>query len=212
MFKGHTCITILDVPEKAQDSVDDIIYVTRLKSFVNQIDENKYTKDWLLKNGRHIEKTKNLKRCIINHPKDLSYNYLMNNFPIKAIKYIKNDSEYKKIIFKINKNRKNKTKIQYYYMYALLLLIPKNQILKLQEVLKHNKDSIFYVISNKGISKKQLELSYKQLTIILGEEPQCKYYKFNVKDNLCYDIVNDHLKNIILNYITQIKQTFRDKS
>lgn len=33
------------------------------------------------------------------------------------------------------------------------MLLPKNQILKLQTILKNNKNSVFYITNNNGISK-----------------------------------------------------------
>ena len=134
----------------------------------------------------------------------------MNNFPLNAIKYIKNDFEFKNAINKINKKRSKKIKELYYFTYAMLLLIPKNQILKLQLLLKNNSNSVFQMNISKKITKKQLDLCYKQLFIILGGNLQPKYNKFNVNDNLCYDIINDHFTNIIPDYICTIKEIFKD--
>ena len=212
LFRNHTCITVLDVPKKAENSVDDIIYITKLHPFINRLKEKQNVKKWLHDNGKRLEKTKDLKRCIVTiSNKNFSYNYLMNNFPLRAIKYIKNDSEFKKAILKINKKRKSIVKEKYYFICALLLLIPKNQVLKLQTVLKNNKNSIFYIINNKEITKKQLDLCYKQLFIILNGNLKPKYNKFNVNDNECYDIINDHFKNIINEYINIVKDIFKDR-
>lgn len=212
LFRNRSCITILDVPERASDAIDDTIYITKLHPFINHLKEKQNVKRWLHDNGRSMVNTKEMKRCLIDIPKNLSYSYLMNKFPLRAMKYIKNDSELKKAIIKVNKKRNSKIKTQYYKIYALLLLLPKNQILKLQNILKNNKDSVFYFISNNGISRKQLDLCYKQLFIALGGDLTPKYNKFNVKDNLCYDLINDHLSNIISEYITEIKHLFKDKS
>ena len=213
LFRNHTCITVLDVPKRAENSVDDIIYITKLHPFINRLKEKKNVKKWLHDNGKHLEKIKDLKRCIVViSDKNLTYNYLMNKFPLRAIKYIKNDSEFKKAIIKINKKRKLAVKEKYYFVYALLLLIPKSQILKLQTILKNNKNSIFYIINNEEITKKQLDLCYKQLFIILSGDLKPRYNKFNVNDNLCYDIINDHFINIINDYINTVKDIFKDRT
>ena len=212
LFRNNTCITILDIPKKAKNSVDDIIYITKLHTFINRINEKQNVKKWLRNNGKHLEKIKDLKRCVVAITDDmLTYDYLMNIFPLKAITYIKNDSKFKKAIIKINKKRKPTIKERYYFIYALLLIIPKNQILKLQTILKNNKNSIFHII-NKEITKKQLDLCYKQLFIILGGDLKPKYNKFNVNDNLCYDIINDHFNNIINEYVNIVTDIFKTKN
>lgn len=210
VFKGHSCITILEMPEKAQDAVDNIVYVTKLKPFTNQIKEKQSVKSWLLEHGKCIEKTKDMKRCIVDVSKKLSYDYLMNKFPVNSIKYIKNDSEFKKIIIKTNKKRKACIKKQYYFIYAMLLLIPKNQILKLQLALKNNKCSIFNTLDIENITVKQLDLAYKQLFIMLDGNLEPKYSHFNIKDNTNYDIIDDYLKIIIHSYINTIKELFKN--
>ena len=212
LFKGRTCITVLEMPEKARDAIDNNIYISKLKSFINCINEKQIVKKWLLEYSDRIEKTKDIKRCIVNIPENLSYDYLMNHFPLNSIKYIKNDSKFKKTIIGINKKRKYKIKERYYFIYALLMLFPKNQILKLQTILKNNKNSIFCKLNIDIISQKQLNLAYKQLYIMLGEKLQPRYAKFNINDNLCYDIISDHLNNIIDDYIISIKEIFKDKN
>ena len=212
LFNGHTCITVLEMPEKAQDCIDDIIYITKLKTYINHLKEKQNVKNWLLDNGRDLEKIKDIKRCNINVPKDLSYTYLINNFPLNCAKYIKNDSKFKEVIIKNNKKRKSKIKEVYYKISALLLLLPKNQILKLQQKLANNKNSIFCVINKNGITKKQLEICYKQLFILLNGNITPKYNEFNVNDNSCYDLINDYLINIIDDYTKNVKQFFKDKS
>lgn len=211
LFRNRSCITILDVPEQAANSVNNVIYITKLKPYVNHLKEKQCVKKWLLENTKHLENTKDLKRCIINVPNNISYEYLMNRFPLKAVKYIKNDSNLKKVIYAANKKRNLIVKERYYFICALLLLIPKSQILKLQNVLKNNNDSIFTILNNKEISKKQLEVCYKQLFIILGGDLSPKYNTFKVENNTSYDIINDHFKNIINDYIKIIRDTFKNK-
>lgn len=211
LFKGHSCVTILEMPERAQDAVDNSIYITKIRPFVNCLDETRAVKKWLLENGERIDKSKDIKRCIVNIPKNLSYTYLMNYFPLNAIKYIKNDSTFKNIIISNNKKRNLKIKNQYYFIYAMLLLFPKNQILKLQDILKNIDNSIFSTLNIDIISQKQLDLAYKQLYILYGENLYPKYNNFNVNDNTCYDIINDYLNSTIKDYIKIIVDVFKDK-
>lgn len=81
---------------KVSNSINDIIYITKLHPFINHLKEKQKVKKWLYENDKFLENTKEMKRCLINIPKDLSYDYLMNTFPLRAMQYIKNDSEFKK--------------------------------------------------------------------------------------------------------------------
>lgn len=212
LFHKRQCITILDVPEKAVESVNNAIYITKLHPFINHLKERKNVKDWLHKYGTSIDNINNLKKCIITYPYGMDYQYIMNKFPLRCVKYIKNDSQIKKIIIKTNKKRKSIVKRDYYFICAMLMLFPKNQINLLQNVLKNNKYSVFKIINYKDISKKQLDTCYKQLTILLGNEIKPKYSKFNVFDNLCYDIINDYLNLDIGRYIDKVKTLFKDET
>lgn len=209
LFHNMKCVTILEIPKKAQDSVNNAIYITKLNQFINHLKENQVVKNWLYDRGKHVEKIIDLKKIICIYPDNLSYQYIINKFPLHAIKYIKNDSYLKKIIIKTHNKRKNNIKETYYFICALMLLIPKNQIRKLQTILKNNKKSFFNIIDNKEISKKQIDICYKQLYILLGGNLIPKYKKFKVNDNLCFDIINDYFECIIRDYILEIKKIFK---
>ena len=211
LFSNRHCITILEVPNKAIDLIDDVIYITKLHPFVNQLKESKRVKNYLHDYGNYVENIKDLKRCIVNYPRKMNYDWLMNKFPMRAILYVKNDSDIKKIIIKVHKHRPSKNKELYNFIYALLLIFPKNQILKLQTLL-NNKKSIFKKFSNKNITTKQIELCYKQLFILLNGQLTPKYNNFKVINNSCIDLVNDHLNNIIEEYIKNTKKIFKDFS
>lgn len=212
LFHGRKCITILDVPEKASESVNDAIYINKLHPFINRLKEKQGVRNWLHDNGKHVEKTTDLKKIVCVFPINMDYQYIMNKFPLNAVDYIKNDSHLKKVILKTHKKRKQNIKDTYYFICALLLILPKNQIRKLQTILKNNKKSVFNVINNKEITKKQIDLCYKQLYILMGGNFVPRYKKFNVNDNLCYDMINDYLNYIIFNYIIEIKKLFKEIS
>ena len=210
LFHNRKCITILEVPQKAINSVNDAIYITKLHSFINHLKESSCVKQWLHDKGKHVEKIFDLKKIVCVYPNNMTYQYIMDKFPLNAIKYIKNDSHLKKIIINTHKKRKNDIKRVYYFICALMLLIPKNQIGKLQTVLKNNKKSVFNSIDGKEISKKQLNICYKQLCILSGGNLIPKYKKFKVNDNLCYDMINDYFEYIIPYYITEVKKLFKE--
>lgn len=209
LFHVDSCITILNIPENAKNIVDNNIFTNNLSSFINRIKEKNNVKNWLRLYSNSIFNTSELKKCIIKYTDEFNYSFVINRFPLRAIKYIKNDSNLKKIIIKSNKHRNKNVKDNYNLIWALLLLLPKNQILKLQLVLKNNKNSIFRRFYNKSITRKQLDLCYKQLYIMLNGNLIPKYNKFKVRDNKCYDIINDCLLNYIDEYSLKAKELFK---
>lgn len=210
LFHNGNCITILDVPKKASDNINNAIYVFKLHPFINCLKEKLEVKKWLRDNGKSIEKTSDLKKIICAYPTAMNYKYILDKFPLNAIKYVKNDSHLKKVIVKTHKKRNIDIKNTYYFLWALLLIIPKNQIINLQNVLKNNKKSFFNIINNKTISKKQIDTCYKQLCILLGDIVVPYYSTFNIDNNECFDIINDHFTNILHNYIIEVKKLFKE--
>lgn len=209
LFNHSTCITILEMPEKASNVIDNLIYITNIKTFINSLNESKKTKDWLLKHSKSMTTDKCLKRILINYD-NITYSKILNNFPTTCIKYIKNDSNLKKIIINTNKHRDKKTKTLYYYIFALLFMFPKNQILKLQTKIKNNKKSYFTIISNKGITQRQIDVCYKQLQILTNNDIKPHYKHFRVEDNKCFDLINDFINNEIDTYVKYVKSLFKE--
>lgn len=212
LFHNRTCITILDVPETASECINNAIYITKLKSFISQINEKQSVKRWLSTNLVRLDGDITLKKGVLKSKYKCDYHYLMNNFPLNAVKYIKNDIKLKSIIKHTNDKRNINTKNFYYFICALLLLIPKNQIIKLQNILKNNNKSLFNVINNKTITRKHVDTCYRQLFILLGGNLTPKYKKFNVNDNLCYDLINDYFSMILQSYILEVKKIFKEIS
>ena len=211
LFHNATCVTILELPDKAKSSINKAVYATNLKSFINMLNENKAVKKWLTENASHLENGNTLNRCVIRKLKNINYNYVLNNIPLNSIIYIKNPESIKKIIINNNNNREENIKMLYYFISALILLLPKKQIMKLQNKLKNNKQSVFTIINNKGFTQKQLDVCYKQLFIMLNGNITPKYKKFNVDDNKCFDLINDYITNVIFNYIEKIKHIYETK-
>ena len=109
-----------------------------------------------------------------------------------------------------NKNREKYLKKAYYRLMTLMLLIPKSKILKFCELLDDNNLKPIILINNKEITKKQLEVCYKQLVVLLGEEPKCKYDKFKLsEDNLL--MIYYFLQSEIRDNINRIYELFGEK-
>ena len=208
LFHYNTCVTILDMPEKAKNVIDSLVYINNIKTFIKSLNESKKVKDWLYEYGESITQDKALNRVLIKYD-NLTYSKIINNLPLQCIKYIKNDSNLKSTLIKANRHRNKDIKLKYYYICALLLMFPKNQILELQNIYKNNKNSFFAIISNNRITKRHLDICYKQLYILYGEIKP-KYSHFKTSDNVCFDLINDFICDIIDIYVDEIKILFKD--
>lgn len=209
LFNRNKCVTILSVPEEALNSVDNSIYITKLSSYIKAINERKSVKQWLCKYGNFLENTKEIKRCIVDYPKDLSYKYLMDEFPLRAIVYIKNDAKFRKSIRHIIKHRHDKYKFFYKFIYTLLLLIPKNQIIPLQQLLKNENKSIFNYINNVKITQRQINVAYKQLFILLGGNLVPKYKSFKADTVSDSKMIHDYLNMIFDSYLAEVNRIIK---
>lgn len=178
LFYGRQCITILEVPEKMSDNDDCVIGLTNLKKYIDKLKVNKNVKKWLYDNSFKLESNKSFKKIII---KDLNMTYstILNKFPTNAIDYIKNDSELRNIIIKTNKKRNNVLKQRYYIICSLLLLLfPKNEIVNIQNLFKKKRCGFIDNSNPKKFTQKQIDICYKQLSILLGYSVKPKFKDF----------------------------------
>lgn len=210
LFINKQCITILDVPESSSGKILGNVHITNINKFIKSLNENNYIKNWLYRHSKNLQNTGTEKRINIELDNNLTYSRLMNNVPLRAIKYINNDSKLKKIIIKTNKNREKYLRKAYYRLMTLMLLIPKSKILKFCELLNDNKLKPIVLINNKDVTKKQVDICYKQLVILLGEEPKCKYDKFKLSDDNLI-MIYYFLQSEIRDNINQIYTLFEEK-
>jgi len=189
LFFQRQCITILLVPEYLITKPMDIIYLNVVKTFIDNILEPQSIRNWLNKNSIDVIGDKKYqhdsKLLKIKYPDKLSYSWIMNNIPTRCIKYIFNDNRLKEIIKSTYDCRKASLNFDYVMLMSLLCLIPKNQIMKLQETLIQNGINSVSLIDGKPITQKQLDTCYKQLCILLGKEPLPEYDYFE-GDNFTY--------------------------
>ena len=61
-----------------------------------------------------------------------------------------------------------------------------------------------------NVSKKQIHTFYKQLCILLGDVVLPLYSNFKIDNNECIDMINDHLNNILYEYIIRVKKLFKE--
>lgn len=210
LFINKQCITILDVPESSSGKVLGNVHITNINRYIKSLNESNYVKNWLYKYGKNLQNTGTIKRINIDLDKNMTYTKLINSIPLRAIKYIQNDSRLKKLVINANKNREKYLKKAYYRLMTLMLLIPKSKILKFCELLDDNNLKPIVLINNKEITKKQLEVCYKQLVVLLGEEPKCKYDKFKLsEDNLL--MIYYFLQSEIRDNINRIYELFGEK-
>lgn len=189
LFGGRQCITILNLPKDIDTSEDSIVSIDNAKRFINNLKEPSKVKKYLLKNVQCLEATFTNKKLVLKHINS-NYSEIINNFPINAINYIKNDEILRNAIIKANISRNEKIKNKYYYIMSLLFLFPKLEVLKVHKIFRvsfKNNDDRF------NISEKQINVCYKQLSILLGRKLKPQLEDFKVTDDICKSLLIDYI-------------------
>lgn len=210
LFTNRRCITVLNIPDDI-DAIEDIIATTtNLKRYISKLKETKKVKTFLLKNAIRLDSELSYKKIIINDY-DFTYSYIINNFPTNAIDYIKNDSKLRRLIIETNKHRNDNIKHRYYVISSLLLLFPKKEIMKILDLFRNKKCGFVDIINKKRITKKQIDVCYKQLSILLGHKIKPQFEDFKVSDYTCGSLLYDYIMIKLDSQILYIKKLYKEK-
>lgn len=210
LFVNRQCITILNIPNEIINTEDNIINTKNLKSYVNKLNETKNVKLFLLKNSIRLDSDLSYKKIIIDDSK-FTYTTIINNFPTNAINYIKNDAKLRKIIISTNKRRNKNLQHRYYVIESLLLMFPKKEVIKILTLFKNKKCGFVDIINKKRITKKQIDICYKQLSILLGYKIKPQFKDFNVSDNVCGSLLYEYIMLKLDSQIKYIKKLYKEK-
>ena len=210
LFVNRQCITILNIPNEMINTEDNIINTKNLKSYVNKLNETKNVKLFLLKNSIRLDSDLSYKKIIIDDSK-FTYTTIINNFPTNAINYIKNDAKLRKIIISTNKRRNKNLQHRYYVIESLLLMFPKKEVIKILTLFKNKKCGFVDIINKKRITKKQIDICYKQLSILLGYKIKPQFKDFNVSDNACGSLLYEYIMLKLDSQIKYIKKLYKEK-
>lgn len=210
LFVNRQCITILNIPNEMINTEDNIINTKNLKSYVNKLNETKNVKLFLLKNSIRLDSDLSYKKIIIDDSK-FTYTTIINNFPTNAINYIKNDAKLRKIIISTNKRRNKNLQHRYYVIESLLLMFPKKEVIKILTLFKNKKCGFVDIINKKRITKKQIDICYKQLSILLGYKIKPQFKDFNVSDNVCGSLLYEYIMLKLDSQIKYIKKLYKEK-
>ncbi len=210
LFLNRQCITILNIPDEMSNTEDTIITIKNLKDYINKLHETKKIKLFLLKNSIKLEPDTCYKKIIIDDS-NFTYTNIINNFPTNAINYIKNDSNLRKIIISTNKCRNKNLQYRYYVIESLLLMFPKKEVIKILTLFKNKKYGFVDIINKKGITKKQIDTCYKQLSILLGYKIKPQFKDFNVSDNTCGLLLYEYIMLKLDSQIKYIKKLYKEK-
>lgn len=210
LFTNRRCITVLNIPDDI-DAIEDIIATTtNLKRYISKLKETKKVKTFLLKNAIRLDSELSYKKIIINDY-NFTYSYIINNFPTNAIDYIKNDSKLRRLIIETNKHRNDNIKHRYYVISSLLLLFPKKEIMKILDLFRNKKCGFVDIINKKRITKKQIDVCYKQLSILLGHKIKPQFEDFKVSDYTCGSLLYDYIMIKLDSQILYIKKLYKEK-
>lgn len=210
LFVNRQCITILNIPDEMINTEDNIINTKNLKSYINKLNENKNVKLFLLRNSIRLDSDLSYKKIIIDNSK-FTYTTIINNFPTNAINYIKNDSQFRKIIISTNKRRNKNLQYRYYVIESLLLLFPKKEIIKILTLFKNKRCGFVDIINKKRITKRQIDVCYKQLSILLGHKIKPQLEDFSVSDNTCGPLLYEYIMLKLDSQIKYIKELHKEK-
>lgn len=210
LFANRKCITVLNVPDDI-NAIDDVIAATtNLKKYINKLKESKKVKLFLLKNSIRLDSEMTYKKIIIDSY-NFTYSYIINNFPTNAIDYIKNDGRLRQLIIQANKHRNENIKHRYYVIGSLLLLFPKKEIMKILDLFRNKKCGFVDIINKKRITKKQIDVCYKQLSILLGYKIKPQFEDFKVSDYTCGPLLYDYIMTKLDSQILYIKKLYKEK-
>lgn len=210
LFANRKCITVLNVPDDI-NAIDDVIATTtNLKKYINKLKESKKVKLFLLKNSIRLDSEMTYKKIIIDSY-NFTYSYIINNFPTNAIDYIKNDGRLRQLIIQANKHRNENIKYRYYVIGSLLLLFPKKEIMKILDLFRNKKCGFVDIINKKRITKKQIDVCYKQLSILLGYKIKPQFEDFKVSDDTCGPLLYDYIMTKLDSQILYIKKLYKEK-
>lgn len=209
LFVNRQCITVLNVPDELLNSDDNIVNATNLKSYINRLDESKKVKSFLLEYGKGIDSNLSYKKINIDSI-GITYSFIIDNFPTNAIEYIKNDFRLRQIIIETNRKRDKNLQYRYYVICSLLLMFPKKEIINILDLFKNKRCGFIDIINKRKITKKQINVCCKQLSILLGHKIKPQFEDFKVTEFTCGPLLYDYIMTKMDSQIKFIKKIYRE--